>query len=502
MTTPSNNQGASKQTETLSSKPSFLRRFLLLFALIVIGCVFAVSAVLIMPSRWSPWLERELSEQTGLDISWERFSWRGFGGFQITAIDIRDPDGTLALTIPKLPFRWSLGLSQKPSLRIDSVEIVDIQLDYRNMELREDGEDELSPTEPPRTPEEYEALFQAKLIEIRSLASLLDSLPLSLIIKESRVHLARFTYEDSSTALSCNDLSVSLDALVSPKVARRRALLEIQLPRTCGSTGGQLNSTGGMKVLANSDNIQIETKVKIEALTNDEEPLNANLDLGMELATSLNELKFNVNEVKLEPFFNLEGALLANLRAPATLSFTPWSLTFKRDGLPSQIANFLRSQKINFRSGELKLDMTAEDVPFAELLSEPLQALNLKSDLRVNELGFNFDVLALRGVDATLVAHLEGGRLTTEHQTRIAYLREETSQAVARGLQFSGADDLLLTVFHGENTEVLLPGSYRFYLRELVTPEVRLEGLALALKPQLGIRGLTHCGSWLSPRSK
>ena len=79
----------------------------MLFALIVIGCVlrsqrpnYAITVV--------TWLERELSEQTGLDISWERFSWRGFGGFQITAIDIRDPDGTLTHDT-KLPFRWSLA---------------------------------------------------------------------------------------------------------------------------------------------------------------------------------------------------------------------------------------------------------------------------------------------------------------------------------------------------------------------------------------------------------
>ena len=194
-----------------------------------------------------------------------------------------------------------------------------------------------------------------------------------------------------------------------------------------------MNSTGGVKVIANSDNVKIETKARFEALTEDEGPVYANVELGIELATSLNALKFNVHEVKLEPFFNLQGALLADLRAPATLSFEPWSLTFKRDGLPSQIDDFLKSQKMNFRSGELEFDITAEDVPFAELLSEPLQALNLKSDLRINELGFNVDALALRGVDATLSAHLEGGRLTTEHQTRIAYLREGTSQAVVRG---------------------------------------------------------------------
>ena len=88
---------------------------------------------------------------------------------------------------------------------------------------------------------------------------------------------------------------------------------------------------------------------------------------------------------------------------------------------------------MNFRSGELDFNLTAEDVPFAELLSEPLQALNLKSDLKINGLGFNVDTLALRGIDANFAAHLEGGRLTTEHQTRVAYLREATSQAVARG---------------------------------------------------------------------
>ena len=96
---------------------------------------------------------------------------------------------------------------------------------------------------------------------------------------------------------------------------------------------GQLNSTGGVKVIANSDNVKIETKARFEALTEDEGPIYANVELGIELATSLNALKFNVHEVKLEPFFNLQGALSADLRAPATLSFEPWSLTFKRDGL-------------------------------------------------------------------------------------------------------------------------------------------------------------------------
>ena len=260
-----------------------------------------------MPSRWSPWLERELSEQTGLEISWERFSWRGFGEFQITAIDIRDPNGTLALKIPKLPFRWSLGLSQKPSLRIDSIEIADVELDYRELKLREDAEDESSLAELPRTPQEYEALIQAKLIEIRSVASLLDSLPVSLIIEESRLHFKRLSYEGPSGVLSCENLSVALDALFSPKVARRRALIDFQLPRTCTSLGGQLNSTGGVKVIANSDNVKIQTKARFEALTEDKEPIYANVELGIELATSLNALKFKVNEVKLDPFFQSAG---------------------------------------------------------------------------------------------------------------------------------------------------------------------------------------------------
>ena len=47
---------------------------------------------------------------------------------------------------------------------------------------------------------------------------------------------------------------------------------------------------------------------------------------------------------------------------------------------------------MNFRSGELDFNLAAEDVPFAELLIEPLQVLNLKGDLKINGLGFSIDM--------------------------------------------------------------------------------------------------------------
>ena len=166
-----------------------------------------------------------------------------FRRFQITAIDIRDPNGTLALKIPKLPFRWSLGLSQKPSLRIDSVEIVDIELDYR--ELKAPARKMrmlLSRTEPPRTPEEYEALFQAKLIEIRSLASLLDSLPLSLIIEESRVHFARFHLRRSKWCSILQRPKCVARCIGQPKRCASPGAARISITSHLWFYRGQLNS--------------------------------------------------------------------------------------------------------------------------------------------------------------------------------------------------------------------------------------------------------------------
>ena len=84
---------------------------------------------------------------------------------------------------------------------------------------------------------------------------------------------------------------------------------------------------------------------------------------------------------------------------------------------------------MNLRSGELKFDLTAEDVPVADLLSEPLQALNLKSDLRSMSLG-SMSTPWRFGEGCPLSAHLEGGRLTTEQDPNCLF-REGTGQAVA-----------------------------------------------------------------------
>ena len=123
MTTPSKHDGASEQNETLPPSPSLLKRFIVLLVSLVFVSFLLLTAILVVPGRWSPWLQKELSTTTGLTITWDRFAWRGVGGFQIVNFEVKAPDGSLYVSIPKVPFSWSVGVSQYPSFRINSLEV-------------------------------------------------------------------------------------------------------------------------------------------------------------------------------------------------------------------------------------------------------------------------------------------------------------------------------------------------------------------------------------------
>lgn len=501
MTTPSKSDGASKKTQEPPSKPSLFKRLLVIGVALGLVSVLLMVAVLMAPARWSPWLQQELSRSSGLEVSWDRFAWRGFGGFQIVNLEVNAPDGSLTLSVPRVPFGWSLGINQNPSLKIAPLEIRGIAVSYR---LTQDSSSEDSPESSPGnplSPSEYEALLQAKLIEIQSLASVLDSLPLTVALGPSVIEVANLRVEYPGQALTLECLNLEFDAafLLSPKSQRRNATFGIKLPKSCEVAGKRLESDGKLTLEADSERFELEFQ-SASVASYEGIRIPATLDLGLELTTDLKTLNASIRDFQFEPFFAFRGASAAELHAPASLRFEPMTIEFRRDGLPNPIIELLEEKGVWLNSGTLSAETKIAQLKLSEFLSQPLESLQLETHLKVNGVNLGTRGISLTGLAFDYNGQLSAGRLTGQHSTTISTLSEIGSGVKVRGIGFHGADDIRFAALHGESVEVVIPGTYQLRVASVAHEQGELRDLSIGIRPQVGMRGLEP--AWLLAKPK
>ena len=491
MTTPSKNDGASEQTKMLSSSPSFVRRFFVWGTSLFLVAVLLFSAILMVPARWSPWLQEELTKHSGLDISWDRFAWRGITGFQITHFRVQAPDESLLVTLPKIKLSWSLGISQHPSLKIEAFELRDIEVYYRENSTTE-------PTVPAATPKsellsasQYEAMLQAKLIEIQSLAKVLDSLPFTLVLDQSNIHLRSIEFEASHSGvnLQCSDMIISADMLLSPKTTRRRASLNIGLPKRCSHGADTFNSDGRLALKADHTSVDVDFSNQGQ-VSYASSTIPIDWSLKTSLTTDLKHFELNLGHLRMDPFFEATGGIGAHLEAPAKLTFEPFKLILSEEGLPDAIRRLILDAGVRLRSGELTAEMALAPVELGDLLRSPLQTLGATLHVEAKNLNLSHTSIALADLGMTYKGTLDGGRLTGTHSIFIGSLFEQSENVQVRKVSFTGEDELLFTALHGESTETLLPGVYRLNIGSVIHPEATIERLSASIRPQVGIKGL------------
>ena len=489
MNTPSDSDGSS-QPERPQPRPSLTMRLAILGTALTIAMLLVAWAVLMMPSRWSPWLQTELTAQSGYDISWTRFSWRGVGGFQLDNVSVKAPDGSVDLKIPSIPLSWSFSLSQHPSIRLNSfnIEGIEAQLVQRPVD-----------TAPPKAEpairqfdaaEDYEAFIQSKILEVRALVSLLDELPFTLVLDSSELQFSKIHYRDVAGDIdaACSDLGANLGFLLSPKSQRRRFNFEFRFPETCHVGSDTVTFNGALRLAGSVDGLSLE-------LVNESTLRFDGTDYGLKLASDLRLLndftllEYSLPTLKVDDFLTVNAGFRLNGRSPLTTSIDPMTLIVDFDSLPEIVRLQLQEQQAAIQEGILRASLEFEPFALSEFLINPLQVIQMSSTVSLDGLSVSHDQGSIQGVNARHKARLASGRLTTDFKIGIDRIKVFNPQTLIQGFEVEGADDILLTAFHGQSIEVINPGEYRIRVASMTNPEAELRRLETTVAPQVGILG-------------